>query len=235
MYELLIDTSAEEGSIALYQEDRLCVTRSLGREFNHLQTLHVNIKQILEEEKISLQDINLVGCDIGPGSFTGIRIGVTTARTISQLNNCLIYPAVSLDVLCAGSDAFPGIIVPVIDGKKGRVYSAVYEKKVSGIFRRLSDYFDITAEELCARINNYQTQYQEVLFLGSGQDIYRGHLEKTVLVSQFSGPASVFPEAKNIHYLQTPASLTKDYNMIKPFYLRKPDAEEKIISSRSSG
>ena len=76
MFELLIDTATELGSIALYKEDSLIYSFSFGHELNHLQKLHPAIESALKDNSIKMEEIQIIGCDIGPGSFTGIRIGV---------------------------------------------------------------------------------------------------------------------------------------------------------------
>lgn len=232
MIELLIDTATELGSIALYRDNTLIYAIDFGSELKHLKSLHPAVKIALEECDINVNDIDVVGCNIGPGSFTGIRIGVTTARTFSQLGNCSIYQATSLDILCQKVPFFSGLICPVIDGKKNRVYGGLYQFTHKNKLKQLTDYLDVFPEQLVSMINKYKTEFDKVLFLGTGQIQYEETLNRSLLKSYFSGPGFYYPEAKYIHYCRPKSRLMKKYEQIKPLYLRQSDAEEKSIVNK---
>lgn len=86
---------------------------------------------------------------------------------------------------------------------------------------------DIPIEKLIALINQYESQYREVLFLGDGQKKYQKELTKIKLLPHFTDSEYYFPQAKDFFSLCDDKKMTKDYESIKPFYLRKSEAEIK--------
>ncbi len=223
---LFIDTATELGSIALYKDDKLLYNNVFSSDLNHLQVLHPAIEKMLKQAKVSLNDIDYFGVDIGPGSFTGIRIGVTAARTFAQTGKKYIFSAPSLDIISKSSPNYDKLICVALDGKKNRIFTAFYVNK-NDFTERISDYFDIEAGELILKISKYKKKYDEVLFLGSGQENYQDILKKCELKAIFTSEKYFYPQAKNIYFCMDKAKLSRDYESIIPFYLRKSDAEEK--------
>ena len=87
MKSLFIDTATEKGSIAFYENDCLKYSRIFNQSLRHLARLHAEIQKMIKKLHINIRDIDLYGADIGPGSFTGIRIGVTAVRALAQFSN----------------------------------------------------------------------------------------------------------------------------------------------------
>lgn len=223
---LFIDTATEQGSIALYKDDKILYNKVFSSDLNHLQVLHPAIEKMLKQAKVSLNDIGYFGVDIGPGSFTGIRIGVTAARTFAQAGKKSIFGTPSLDIISKSACDYDRLVCVIIDGKKNRIYTAFYVNK-NDSSERISDYFDIEAGELLGKVNNYKKKYDKVLFLGSGQENYQDILKKCELKPIFTSTKYFYPQAKNIYFCMNKAELSRDYESIIPFYLRKSDAEEK--------
>ncbi len=226
MNGLFIDTATEQGSIALYKDDQLLHHEILSTQLNHLKVLHPTIEKMLKKRKVTLKEIDYFGVDIGPGSFTGIRIGVTAARTFAQTGNKYIFSAVSLDIISQSLTECKELICVILDGKKNRIFTAFYAFNKNSP-QRISDYFDVEPEKLINMINKYKKKYNEVIFLGSGQDKYKEILKKINLKPTFTFEKNFFPLAKNIYYFMDKKKLSGDYEKIIPFYLRKSDAEEK--------
>ncbi len=218
MIKLFIDTATAAGSIALYNDTELLSFLIFQEKLKHLQILHPAIDYILKLNHISIKDIELIGVDIGPGSFTGIRIGVTAARALAQLNKSYIYGVTSLDLIKEKLLFFNGIICPIIDAKKNRVFTALYNKS-----ERISDYFDITIEELISFIKS--KNITNIIFGGDGLKLYKSILIKELPTAIFTGKQFYYPEARDSNYIINYENLTKNYNQIKPFYIRKSDAE----------
>lgn len=227
MIGLLIDTATELGSIALYKDNNLLYSDIFSSGLNHLHTLHPAVDRMLKETGVSLIDIYYYGVDIGPGSFTGIRIGVTVARAFAQIENKYIFGATSLDIICQSVTSYKELICVALDGKKNRIYTAFYVFKNESP-EKISDYSDIEPDELLIKIKKYKNKYNEILFLGSGQGNYLEVLKKAELKSVFTSEKYFYPEAKYIYYCMDKKNLSKDYEKIIPFYLRKSDAEEKV-------
>ena len=123
---LCIDTSSKLCGVGIFENKKLIDKIELNNGLTHSETLMPILKQILEKNSLVLKDFDLIAVDIGPGSFTGIRIGVATAKAFSD----------SLTISCVGIDSLeilayqikePSIICSAIDCKNDNCYFALYE------------------------------------------------------------------------------------------------------------
>ena len=126
MKTLCIDTSSKLCSVAILESTTLINKLELDNGLTHSETLMPLIKELLEKNNLSLNDINLLVSDIGPGSFTGIRIGVATCKAFSDSLNIPCIGICSLEVL-AYNEKNDGIICSTIDCKNDNCYFALYE------------------------------------------------------------------------------------------------------------
>ena len=123
---LCIDTSSKLCSVAILENTTLINKLELDNGLTHSETLMPLIKELLEKSNLSLKDINLLVSDIGPGSFTGIRIGVATCKAFSDSMNIPCVGISSLEVLAYNAKN-EGIICSTIDCKNDNCYFALYE------------------------------------------------------------------------------------------------------------
>ncbi len=225
MKALMIDTATESGSVALYENDKLLGAITFNTQLKHLQSLHIAIKNLLALFHTNIKDISLIGVDTGPGSFTGIRIGVTAARAFAQAGKMFIEATSSLKLLAYKIPFEEYVICSIIDGKKGRVYTGFFKRNKKRI-AKLSPFYDITPEQL-AEIIKQKFNDNKIVFVGNGQIEYKKYLQKNIKKAIFTDKNFYYPEAKDIYFLIKKNNYNKDYNKIIPFYLRKSDAEEK--------
>ncbi len=94
---------------------------------HHEETLMPAVDTLLRFSKLSPKDLDLVGCPSGPGPFTGLRIGMATAKGIARGAACALKTVPSLEFLATGREHWPGIVVPIIDARKKRVYAAAFK------------------------------------------------------------------------------------------------------------
>ncbi|MDA8425272.1 MAG: tRNA (adenosine(37)-N6)-threonylcarbamoyltransferase complex dimerization subunit type 1 TsaB [Treponema sp.] len=156
MKVLAFDTSGDLLSVAL-RRDSLWAEASLDLGLKHAEHLMDLVDFCLKRSDTRSEDLDLVACMLGPGSFTGLRIGMATAKGMALGLGKPFVAVPTLDCLAWGLDAFPGLVVPVMDGKKGRFYSALYRRG-----ERLSDWLDVSPADMAARLD----AYDEVLFTG---------------------------------------------------------------------
>ncbi len=142
MNVLGIDTTTGVLGIILGKGDET-VSVSASSGLAHGENLFPWLEQILEKAALEPKDLELIVCALGPGSFTGLRIGLAAAKGLALSTSCALTGVPSLDVYGARYAFFPGVVVPVIDARKGRFYAAVYEKG-----RRTGDYLDIPPDDL---------------------------------------------------------------------------------------
>ena len=143
MTTLAIDTATEGACVSLKTDDGRFYERYSFAGLRHTQTLMLTIDSILQESECPAKGIDVVVCAKGPGSFTGLRIGMATAKGLAEATGCSVVSVPTLDVGAYRFAPFPGAVVPVIDARKKRVYCAVYRSN-----RRETDYLDIDPEDI---------------------------------------------------------------------------------------
>ena len=165
MKVLSIDTSSNLCSVSILENTNLIKKIELNNGLTHSETLMPLIKQILDENNISLKDINLLVSDIGPGSFTGLRIGVATCKALSDSLNIPCIGISSLEVL-AYNIKNNGIICSTIDCKNDNCYFALYELS-NGTYSILEEPSAKTITEVLDLLN---TKYANKIinFIGNG-------------------------------------------------------------------
>lgn len=133
---LALDTSTELGSVACLVEGELRAEVSARVRARHGETLLTLVRQVLDHAKLDRRELDLVAVGLGPGSFTGTRVGVATAKGLSLALDVPLMGVVSLRAIARGA---PGRwIAPVVDAHKGEVYAAVYERAEGGLEERLT-------------------------------------------------------------------------------------------------
>ncbi|MBT3274727.1 MAG: tRNA (adenosine(37)-N6)-threonylcarbamoyltransferase complex dimerization subunit type 1 TsaB, partial [Spirochaetales bacterium] len=140
---LNIDTATEVFGLGLSTScgESYDMVKNIG--LKHAEIGMPAIKSLLDEAGISLSDLQLIVCAGGPGSFTGLRIGMATAKGLSAGAGVPVVSIPTLDAMAYGLDWFEGLVLPVIDARKKRIYVAEYRRGV-----RESDYLDLPIEFL---------------------------------------------------------------------------------------
>ncbi len=146
---LAFDTSSKLLSIALKTEKGLYETFISGG-FRHSENLTMLIRNLAETAETELKELDLIVCTSGPGSFTGLRIGISTAKGLSFALSVPMVIIPSLDMMAQGLEFFDGAVLPVLDARKKRFYAAVYENG-----ERKSGYLDASPEDIEAAIKGY--------------------------------------------------------------------------------
>jgi tRNA threonylcarbamoyladenosine biosynthesis protein TsaB len=140
---LAIDTSGTAMAMAVATRDGRLFTAIDRAGLRHAESLAPAIAAILDRAGLRASALDLVGCSIGPGSFTGVRIGLSTAKGLAFGAGCPLVGVPTLDALAFRFAAFPALVAPVIDARKGRVYAATFRGGT-----RTSEYLDLAPEEL---------------------------------------------------------------------------------------
>jgi len=219
---LAIDTSTKSGSIALSEDDKVLGETSLNINITHSETLLFSLQHLLGQCSISMDDIDLFALTIGPGSFTGVRIGVSTVKGFALATG---KPVTGISTLEAMAWNFPYSSVPVVpflDARRGEVYSASFAWD-KGTFKRLHDDRTESPEEVLSSIKG------EALLVGDGVEKY-----KDLVRTRFGSRALVVPSSHASVRASIVASLAYDkyltgevldLNSFIPIYLRKSEAE----------
>ncbi len=169
MLVLGIDTSTKVGGLGVYDSEKgLIGEHNLTLERTHSERLMPALQNLLQELKISVHDLDGIAVTVGPGSFTGVRIGVTTAKTLAQITDQPIIGVSTLEVTAFNLAMTSGLIIPIMDARNRRVYTARFRGSHSGL-KRLSDDTSCTIDELIDELNN---QDGLIYFVGDAITLY---------------------------------------------------------------
>ena len=215
---LSIDTSSNLCSVALLEDNQPIDELIIDDNKTHSQNLMPLIQNLFLKLNIGLPEINLIACNKGPGSFTGIRIGIATAKAIAEVANIPTIGISSLDCLAYNVPNATGVICSLIDANNNQVYCAIFDKN----YNLLSDYIADDISNITSILNNYN----DITFVGTGSITYKDILTKKYPTAKFSTnnnqhSANVgkcaFEKYKN--------GYTENADTILPMYLRKSQAE----------
>ena len=153
MTTLAFDTSTEILGICLEQDDRYySYTAKAG--LKHSENLLKEIDHLYSSSGIDKKSTELIVCAKGPGSFTGLRIGMSIAKGLADGFSCPVISVPTLDILAYGYSYLKGVVMPILDAKSGKVFTALY---VGG--KRVSDYLDIKKDELGSLFAKYDAVF----------------------------------------------------------------------------
>lgn len=222
---LAIDTSSRIGSVAALADENLIGQIQLNVEATHTERLLPAISIFLKQIGWNFSDITGLALAIGPGSFTGLRIGLATAKGFAQGSD---LPIVGISSLLALAHNAHDSVVPVValmDAKRKEVYAAVYQFKNGTVQKTLLEEQAIAPYDLSTALK----KIGDCLLLGDGalayQEFFREQLGSH---AHFSHPLALRPEAKWIAWLAKPLlekGEGKDWENLTPNYLRLSDAK----------
>lgn len=221
MILLAVDTSGPVCGVALMQDGQLRYEAMAKNKFTHSENLMPMVEEAYLKTGLSLDETDLLAVTVGPGSFTGVRLGVSAVKALCHAGDKKAVAVDALEATAWGCVYFDGILCPIQDARAGQVYGAAFE---GGTLARLLADEPMRIEDFCANAASFG---KKVLFLGDGTQVHR---EKIV---QCLGEQAVFAPAQ-CNYLR-PAAVAAyawahqeqavDYLTLQPMYLRAPQAE----------
>lgn len=222
---LSIDTSTMISSCSVMEDGIIIGDYNINQELTHSETLVPMIKDLLKNLNIKIEEIDLYAVGKGPGSFTGLRIGMTVAKTFAQIFNKDIIGVSTLKAL-ASQILTEKTIVPILDARGGRVYYGVYKYENKEIINVEEDeliYFDDLIE-------NLKNKYKEIIFVGDINSDFEMEIKKN---SKFTiAPASLNScIGRSLCFLANKEKdeVVKDsYLTLKPEYIRKSQAQRDL-------
>lgn len=225
MYVLGIDTSTPCGSVGLVNDTEVISEFLLNVPLTHSERLLSAIHVVLNEAGCAMEALDGWALSLGPGSFTGLRIGVSTVKGLAFATGKPVVGIPTLDGLAAQIAPTPYLICPMIDARKKEVYTAFYRYNQEGLLVRLSDYQAVRPEVLIRGVK------EKTIFVGNGVPTYGEMLRATVPLF------ALFP-ADPLHLLHgsVVARLgvdllrkenTLDMATFSPIYVRPSEAEIK--------
>ena len=210
---LSISTSSSICAAAVLEDNKLLKETAINNGYTHSVNLMPMIKELLVELNIMIEDIDLIVCDKGPGSFTGIRIGVATTKAFSDSLNIKAIGISSLEAL-AYSIKETEVICALIDAKNNNVYSSIFENTGEQyIVRRKSNF-----ENIYDLLENLKKCEYKITFVGDGALKYKDDILKYIPESNFCADNDL--SAYNLGIAGYNHYLEGSFDDILPLYLR---------------
>lgn len=223
MLVLGIETSTPAASVTIGSEQGIIASSLVTRGASASDFLLPAIEFLMDQTGLSYRNLSAIAVGLGPGLFTGMRVGVATAKTLAQSLSTPIVGASSLDLLAFDVRYSDKLICPVLDAKRKEVFFAFYRQVPGGITRE-TKYMVGSPDRLVAEI---QSSGEDFLLVGNGALLYSEELDGLDKV-EFGSMAYAFPRAASLVELSIPRLFREEYDRlfdIEPLYMRRSDAE----------
>lgn len=229
---LAVDTATNIASVAITEDDTIIGEYSCNKGKTHSQRLMPMVSHLLETTGLSAAEFDAYAASVGPGSFTGLRIGVTTIKAMAYAAQKPVISVHTLDALAYNLPLSHDLICPVLDARNSQVFTAVY-RFIDSKLDRLTDYLGVHVSELAGILKQMEG---DVSFLGDASKLHKDFFtaqlgDRVKLVPgncQLPRAASVALRAYDL-YLQGEQESCFD---AVPFYLRKSQAEREKENGR---
>ena len=225
MIILSIDSSTPVAGIAVSDDNKLLGEVMINTKNTHSEKLMPMVAQLLNDLQMNIQQVEAVAVTCGPGSFTGLRIGMATAKGIVQGGGKKLIAIPTLDTLAQNLNHYPGIICPIMNAQKKQVYTAIYRSGKAGM-ERLSDYQAIEADKLAEQLLALN---ETVWFTGDGVDafaeVFQAKLGENCRVADGN---TVLPRAGALAMLAAERAQNEQFDDLyqaELIYIRKSEAE----------
>lgn len=220
---LAIDTSTNVLGVGIASNEKIIGEYITNIKRNHSTRVLPAIDFLLKDCGMDIKEINKIIVANGPGSYTGLRIGLTIGKTLAWTLNIPIVGVSSLKLMAASARYFDGYISPVMDARRGNIFTGLYEYKEGKLMQAIDDQH-IPTEEWCKLLKTFD---KPVLFLGNDVVIH-----EQVIVNQLAKQVQFAPITVNIPKPGELALLAKDLkeenvHSFAPNYLRLAEAEAK--------
>ena len=232
MIILAIETATPQVGCALGGVEGVLASFHCAKGRRHAETLTPAIQFVTKQAHVELREVSVVAVDIGPGLFTGLRVGVATAKAIAQALRVPMIGLASLDLLAFPLRHSDRLIVPVIDARKGEVFTASC-RQVPGGLQRLTPYRLMRPEDLASDL---QARAEDALVVGDGALRYADLFQDAGRL-ELGGVGFAYPSAASLAELAHPRAIREEFVQsweLEPMYLRKSDAEINWERSRSA-
>lgn len=225
MWILGIDTSSLKGSIAITLKNKVISEIAVSEQISYSKKLFFLIDSILQKNSLTISQIDAFATSIGPGSFTGLRVGLSAALGFSLALN---KPVISVETLPAMANTLPfteHVICPIIDARKGELYTSFFQYDKNKKIRRIGNDRAVSPEILIKEIN------KTTILFGTGVDTYGGILKqklgnKAVFNDCFIN--SIAASVAKLAYAKISGGISTKSLPLKPKYIRRSEAEIKL-------
>lgn len=223
MLILGITTSTVQVGCAIGGHEGVLASVHSARGKRHAESLAPAVDFLRRQARVDLADIGCVGVDVGPGLFTGLRVGIAAGKAMAHALRVPMIGVASLDLVAFPVRWTPRLVVVVIDARRGELFTASY-RHVPGGIQRLGDYRTTTPADLASEL---LARPEDTLLVGDGALRYRDMFEEIAGV-ELADQGLAYPSAASLVTLAHAKALREEFVPpwdLTPLYLRKPDAE----------
>lgn len=221
---LALDTATLVSSVALVRDETLVAELTIQTKKTHSEMLMPHIEQVMALANAAKQDLSLIAVSIGPGSFTGLRIGLATAKALAYALNIPLIGIPTLEALAYNCPIPGALLSPMLDAQKGNVYQALYTwngNKLNELMPARVISFKTALTELAA-------ETKPVVIMGEGAVMNRSAMNDLPNPVP-AEPHVVMPRAASVALLghkKFNNGYADDIMMLEPVYIRRSEAEE---------
>lgn len=211
-YILNIETSTKNCSVSIAKGGETIICKEIAEEgYSHAERLHVFIEESLKEARIAYEDLSAIAVSQGPGSYTGLRIGVSAAKGLCFALDIPLIAVDTLKVLASQATISSGLIVPMIDARRMEVYSAIFNSKLEQVR-------DVQAEIISE--DSFESLQEIIYFVGDCAEKCKAILTKGnfVFLEEIKYPSA--KEMSALSYEKYKKNDTVDVAYFEPFYLK---------------
>ena len=227
MLVLGLETATQSVGVAIGGPEGIIASFRSTRERRHAEALTPAIEFVCLQAQVDIGDVDVITVDMGPGSFTGLRVGLATAKALAYARHIPMVGICSLDLVAHPAAMMTQrIILSVIDARRGEVYYAMYQQ-VSGEVRRL---IEPRVGPLSDVVEQLRMVGEDCLMVGDGAQRY-AHLLQESGVMTVAGHGFRFPNAESLVEIGAAKAMRGELvpeSEIQPLYLRPPDAKPSV-------
>lgn len=229
MIWLGIDTANTPLSVAIVKDGQLLFEENASVAINHSLRAMPAIEEVFSKVNLTSSDIDAIAVSEGPGSYTGVRIGVTIAKTLAWTLEKPLIGISSLKTIAMNGLFFHGLICPLIDARRGNVYAGVYESDSEKLTSIIEDgHYSI--DELITLLEDYEG---EILFIGKDVSSYKEQLIKKIGKRAMIAPLHFnLPRASSLIYAAQQLETAEDVHHFVPEYRRIAEAEANWLKAQ---
>lgn len=229
MLILGIDTCCMAATAAVIDDTKMIAQTVINHKKTHSQKMLPQIEQMLEMAEVDICEIDCFAAAVGPGSFTGVRIGVATAKAMAQACGKPCVGVSTLEALANNNAQFGGIICPILDARREQVYNGLFR----GItMERLCEDRALGIDELLAELEKLN---ESILFCGDGTLVFKEKIievlgEKAVFAQRMQN-LNLGGSVAEIGYRNFQKGNTISYGELVPEYIRLSQAERERMEA----
>jgi tRNA threonylcarbamoyladenosine biosynthesis protein TsaB len=220
---LAVETATMCGSVGLVTGQGCIGEVSLNSRLTHSRRLLNNVEILMQDTGVSWNDIDGLAISMGPGSFTGLRIGLSTAKGLAMAAEKPMVGVGTLAAMAAQFSMTEGLICPVLDARKKEVYSALFRSSGDGKVEKLTDDLAISPADLCTMLQ------EPVIMVGDGLSVYGDFFQEQLGDLLIKAPAQLYyPRASAVGMLGLEKWMNNDFLDLAasvPTYVRPSEAE----------